>query len=70
MLRSRIIPVILIKNGYVVKSINFKDYRYIGEPINIVRIFNDKQADELVVYDIDCNGPQKEINFNCQKKFS
>ena len=70
MLRSRIIPVILIKNGYVVKSINFKDYRYIGEPINIVRIFNEKQADEIVVYDIDCNGSQKEINFNLIKNIA
>tara|TARA_Y100000590_G_C15731139_1_gene1017074 strand:+ start:1964 stop:2701 length:738 start_codon:yes stop_codon:yes gene_type:complete len=70
MVRSRIIPVILIENGYAVKTINFKSPRYIGEPINIVRIFNDKQADEIIVLDIGCSKKNAQINFELIKKLS
>jgi len=52
MFRPRIIPVLLLKNQGLVKSIKFKDYRYIGDPINAVKIFNDLKADELVFLDI------------------
>ena len=62
-LRSRIIPVILIKDGYVVKTVKFLNPKYIGDPINIVRIFNEKEADELTVFDIGINQGDK-INFN------
>lgn len=48
----RIIPVLLLKDKGLVKSIRFKDYRYIGDPINAVKIFNDLRADELVFLDI------------------
>ncbi|GMU86069.1 MAG: imidazole glycerol phosphate synthase subunit HisF [Ignavibacteriales bacterium] len=52
MFRPRVIPVLLLKNLGLVKSIKFKDHRYIGDPINAVKIFNDKKADELVFLDI------------------
>jgi len=52
MFRPRVIPILLLKNLGLVKSIKFKDYRYIGDPINAVKIFNDKKADELVFLDI------------------
>jgi len=52
MFRPRIIPVLLLKNQGLVKSIAFKDHRYIGDPINAVKIFNDLKADELVFLDI------------------
>jgi len=52
MFRPRIIPVLLLKGQGLVKSIKFKDYRYIGDPINAVKIFNDLKADELVFLDI------------------
>lgn len=48
----RIIPVLLLKNKGLVKSVRFRDYRYIGDPINAVKIFNDLRADELVFLDI------------------
>ena len=70
MIRPRIIPVILIKNGYVVKTHQFKDERYIGEPINIIKIFNDKEADEVVVYDIGCSSLSSEINFSLIKRIA
>jgi cyclase len=48
----RVIPVLLLADGGLVKTVGFRDPRYVGDPINAVRIFNDKQADELVVLDI------------------
>ena len=52
MFRPRIIPVLLLKDLALVKSVRFRAYRYIGDPINAVRIFNDLEADELVFLDI------------------
>jgi cyclase len=52
MFRPRIIPVLLLKNQGLVKSVRFNDYRYIGDPINAVKIFNDLKADELIFLDI------------------
>lgn len=53
MLRPRIIPCLLVHQGGLVKSQGFKDPKYVGDPINAVRIFNEKEADELMVLDID-----------------
>lgn len=53
MLKSRIIPILLIRNKGLVKTTKFSDDKYIGDPINAVRIFNEKEVDELVVFDID-----------------
>lgn len=53
MIRPRIIPSLLIKNGGLVKTIKFENPKYLGDPINAVRIFNEKRVDELIVLDID-----------------
>ncbi len=55
MFRPRIIPVLLLKNLSLVKSVQFKQHKYIGDPINAVRIFNDSKADELVFLDIEAS---------------
>lgn len=52
MFRPRVIPVLLLKDKGLVKSVQFKDHRYIGDPINAVRILNDLRADELILLDI------------------
>lgn len=52
MLRPRIIPVLLLKNEGLVKSKQFRQHRYIGDPLNTVRLFNDLKADELIFLDI------------------
>lgn len=52
-LRSRIFPVLLLRDGGLVKTRQFGDDRYVGDPMNAVKIFNEKEVDELVVYDID-----------------
>ena len=53
MLRPRIIPCLLVHQGGLVKTQRFKDPKYVGDPINAMRIFNEKEADELIVFDID-----------------
>lgn len=55
MLRPRIIPCLLIHKGGLVKTQGFKSPKYVGDPINAVKIFNEKEADELVVLDIDAS---------------
>jgi cyclase len=53
--RIRVIPVLLLKHGDLVKTIGFKGPVYIGDPINAVRIFNEKRVDELILLDISPN---------------
>jgi len=53
MLRPRIIPSLLVRNKGLVKTVKFGDGKYVGDPINAVKIFNEKEADELIVFDID-----------------
>lgn len=62
MFRPRVIPVLLLRNLALVKSVKFKDFRYIGDPINAVRIFNDSKADELVFLDIDATHENRLIS--------
>lgn len=65
MLRSRIIPCLLVHNKGLVKTIKFKEPKYVGDPINAVKIFNEKEVDELIVLDIDATienrGPDLEM---------
>jgi imidazole glycerol-phosphate synthase subunit HisF len=62
MFRPRIIPVLLLSNKGLVKSIKFRNHRYIGDPINAVKIFNDLKADELVFLDILASKEQRTIS--------
>ncbi len=63
MLRPRIIPCLLVKGGGLVKTVNFSDPKYVGDPINAVRIFNEKEVDELVVLDIDATAENREPDY-------
>lgn len=53
MLRSRVIPVLLVRDKGLVKTTKFSNEKYVGDPLNAVRIFNEKEADELMIVDID-----------------
>jgi cyclase len=53
MLRPRIIPCLLLQGGGLVKTFSFANPKYVGDPLNAVRIFNEKEVDELIVLDID-----------------
>ncbi len=70
MFRPRVIPVLLLKNKGLVKTINFKKTRYIGDPINAVKIFNDLKADELMFLDIESSIRDKSIMFDLIRKIS
>lgn len=63
MLSVRVIPSLLLKGQGFVKGKKFKDHRYIGDPINSIRIFNEKQADEIIVLDINASLKGIEPNF-------
>jgi len=64
MYRPRVIPVLLLHNKGIVKTIKFSHPRYIGDPINTVRIFNEKEVDELILLDIDASVQRKAPDFD------
>ncbi len=70
MLRPRIIPSLLIHDNGLVKTKNFQNPSYVGDPINAVKTFNEKEVDELIVSDIDASILKKEPNFELIKKFA
>ncbi len=63
MLRPRLIPCLLVHNGGLVKTVNFANPKYLGDPINAVRIYNEKEVDELVVLDIDATAKGAEPDY-------
>lgn len=63
MLRPRIIPCLLVHKGGLVKTIGFEQPKYVGDPLNAVRIFNEKEVDELVVLDIDATREGREPDY-------
>ena len=70
MLKNRVIPSLLLKNGGLVKTTKFSAPKYIGDPINAIRIFNTKEVDELMVLDIDASKLQKEPNYALIEQFA
>ena len=63
MLRSRITPCLLVHKKGLVKTTHFKDPKYVGDPLNAVKIFNEKEVDELIVLDIDATVEQRGPDF-------
>ncbi|MFA9372822.1 MAG: AglZ/HisF2 family acetamidino modification protein [Poseidonibacter sp.] len=63
MLTPRIIPCLLVHKKGLVKTTKFKDSKYVGDPINAVKIFNEKEADELIVLDIDATVENREPDY-------
>lgn len=64
MLRPRIIPCLLLENGDLIKTVDFKRDKYIGDPLNAVRIFNEKGVDELTVLDINATVEGREPSYD------
>jgi|TARA_B100000212_G_C27325413_1_gene512136 cyclase len=64
MFRPRIIPVLLLNNNSLVKSVRFKNYNYIGDPMNAVKLFNEFKADELVFLDIKASQQNRLISLD------
>jgi cyclase len=63
MLRPRIIPCLLVHKGGLVKTVGFEKPKYVGDPLNAVRIFNEKEVDELMVVDIDATREGREPDY-------
>lgn len=63
MLRPRIIPCLLVRNKGLVKTVKFNTPKYVGDPINAVKIFNEKEVDELIIIDIDATKEGREPDF-------
>lgn len=63
MLKTRVIPALLLKNGGLVKTVRFSSPKYLGDPINTVKIFNEKEVDELVFLDITATPEGRGPNF-------
>lgn len=70
MIRPRVIPCLLLRNEGLVKTVKFKDPKYLGDPINIVRIFNDKEVDELIFLDITASLENRKPNFALLEKIT
>jgi cyclase len=70
MLRPRIIPCLLVHNKGLVKTVKFKDAKYVGDPLNAVKIFNEKQADELMIIDIDATREGREPDYQMIKNIA
>jgi cyclase len=63
MIQARVIPCLLLRGNGLVKTKKFKDAVYIGDPVNAVRLFSDKEADEIVILDIDASREGREPNY-------
>lgn len=70
MLQTRVIPVLLLENKGLVKTKNFKDAKYVGDPLNAIKIFNEKEVDELIFLDIEASKQKKEPNYELIKNFA
>ncbi len=70
LLRSRVIPCLLLQNKGLVKTVNFSNPHYVGDPLNAVKIFNEKEVDELIFLDIDATSNGTEPNFSLIKRIA
>jgi cyclase len=68
MYRSRVVPCLLLKDKGLYKTTQFKEPRYLGDPINTLRLFNDKEVDEIVLLDISASTNNKEPNIDYLKR--
>jgi cyclase len=70
MLRPRIIPCLLVKDKGLVKTVKFNDGKYVGDPLNAVKIFNEKEVDELIILDIDATSQERDPDFELIKNIA
>jgi cyclase len=70
MMLSRIVPCLLVDNKGLIKTINFKNPRYLGDPFNTIRLFNGKEVDEIIVLDIGASRDDKKPDFDMIRKLA
>lgn len=69
-MRQRLIPVLLLRDGALMKSIKFESWKYVGDPLNTAKIFNAKDTDELVILDVDATRQGREPNYELLKSLA
>ena len=69
-MNKRIIPSLLLKDEGLVKGVKYKDFKYLGDPVNTIKIFNDKEVDELFFFDIDASKENRCISFDLVRTLS
>jgi len=69
-LTTRVMPCLLVKNNRLVKTVNFKNPSYVGDPINAIKIYNEKEVDELIIVDITATIENKLPNFDLIKEIA
>ena len=70
MLKHRVIPCLLLRDGGLVKTSKFTSPKYVGDPTNAIRIFNEKEVDELMVLDITASRRQREPDYDLIAEFA
>ena len=70
MLKNRVIPALLLSDGGLYKTVKFKSPTYVGDPINAIRIFNEKEVDELMVLDISASKNSVEPDYELIEQFA
>src|SRR5256885_11264083 len=70
MLLPRVIPCLLLDGGGLVKTVRFKDKKYVGDPINAIKIFNDKRVDELILLDISARQRRRGPDYDLIEKIA
>jgi cyclase len=70
LLKHRVIPALLLRGNGLVKTTRFKNPKYVGDPINAIRIFNEKEVDELMVLDISASKERREPNYELIEEFA
>jgi cyclase len=70
MMKHRVIPCLLLRDGGLVKTQRFANPKYVGDPINAIRIFNEKEVDELLVLDIEASKTKREPNYDLIEQFA
>jgi len=70
MLKTRVIPVLQLNNDYLIKTVKFEKFDYIGDPINTVRIFNEMEVDELVFLDIKATREEREPPYHVLREIA
>jgi cyclase len=67
-MQNRVIPILLYKKNGLYKGVKFKDYKYIGDPLNAIRVFSEKEVDELVLFDIEATKENRSPNLEFIEK--
>ncbi len=67
MLKKRVIPILQLNNDELVKSKNFKNHQYVGDPLNAVRIFNEIKVDEIILLDVFKSKTGEDLNYEIIK---